>query len=81
MVIDRVSVPGWEGSCGPFKGQYAQPHVYARDVMSGSGNCVCGTDPRDKPHVPSPLAPPITERAMQWLIDKGIEVTSVQVVS
>lgn len=35
-------VPGWEGSVGPFPGQYGQPHVYARDVHSGAGNCVCG---------------------------------------
>lgn len=35
-------VPGWEGSIGPFPGQYGRPHVYARDVHSGAGNCVCG---------------------------------------
>lgn len=35
-------VPGWEGSVGPFPNQYSQPHVYARDVQSGAGNCVCG---------------------------------------
>ena len=34
--------PGWEGTVGPFKGQYGKPHVYARDVHSGAGNCVCG---------------------------------------
>lgn len=35
-------VPGYEGSVGPGPGQYGQPHVYARDVTSGAGNCVCG---------------------------------------
>lgn len=35
-------VPGWEGSSGPFPGQYGKSHVYARDVHSGAGNCVCG---------------------------------------
>lgn len=40
--MDGNSVPGWEGSIGPFPDQYTQSHVYARDVQSGSGNCVCG---------------------------------------
>lgn len=35
-------VPGWEGTTGPGPGQYGRPHVYARDVQSGAGNCVCG---------------------------------------
>lgn len=43
-------VPGWEGSVGPFPGQYAEPHVYARDVHSGAGNCVCGGAPGDRLH-------------------------------
>lgn len=34
--------PGFEGSIGPGPRQYKLPHVYARDVHSGSGNCVCG---------------------------------------
>lgn len=38
------NVPGYEGSQGPFRGQYGAPHVYARDVHSGAGNCVCGWD-------------------------------------
>jgi hypothetical protein len=44
-------IPGWEGSIGPFPGQYRQPHVYARDVHSGAGNCMCGTTPGDALHV------------------------------
>lgn len=37
-------IPGWEGTVGPFKSQYSKPHVYARDIQSGAGNCVCGWD-------------------------------------
>lgn len=44
-------VPGWEGTVGPFKGQYGKPHIYARDVHSGAGNCVCGGAPGDRLHV------------------------------
>lgn len=44
-------VPGWEGTVGPFPSQYAKPHVYARDVHSGSGNCVCGAQPGHRRHV------------------------------
>ncbi len=44
------NMPGWEGSVGPFPSQYGQPHVYARDVGSGAGNCVCGRDPRHQLH-------------------------------
>jgi hypothetical protein len=36
------NVPGYEGTVGPFPMAYGEPHVYARDVHSGSGNCVCG---------------------------------------
>jgi hypothetical protein len=39
---DRYVVPGFEGSLGPFKNEYGKPHVYARSIQSGSGNCVCG---------------------------------------
>lgn len=42
--------PGWEGSIGPFPKQYGKPHVYARDVHSGSGNCVCGLWPTHPRH-------------------------------
>lgn len=46
-----ASVPGWEGSVGPSPAQYDQPHVYARDVASGAGNCVCGRVLRNRLHV------------------------------
>jgi hypothetical protein len=39
----RNEIPGWEGSVGPFPRQYGKPHVYARDIHSGAGNCVCGS--------------------------------------
>lgn len=55
--MDMNKVPGWEGSQGPFAGQYGKPHVYARDVYSGAGNCVCGRQPEHKLHVPAPSAP------------------------
>lgn len=37
-----MSIPGWEGAVGPFTVDYDKSHVYARDVFSGAGNCVCG---------------------------------------
>lgn len=40
--MDYSSVPGWEGSQGPFPNEYARPHVYVRYVHSGAGNCTCG---------------------------------------
>lgn len=52
--------PGWEGSQGPFPGFYNQVHVYAREIHSGAGNCVCGSDvgdwihPQAAPGVPVP---------------------------
>lgn len=36
-------VPGFEGSLGPLTdAECCAPHVYARDITSGAGNCVCG---------------------------------------
>ena len=55
--MDMSLVPGWEGSQGPFPSQYNQPHVYARSVHSGAGNCVCGRQPEEAMHVPVPSAP------------------------
>lgn len=55
--MDLSKVLGWEGSQGPFKAQYSQPHVYARDVHSGAGNCVCGLWPEHARHVPTSFAP------------------------
>lgn len=50
MIMGRYPYPGYEGSVGPGRGEYNEPHVYARDVQSGAGNCVCGRGPRDPIH-------------------------------
>lgn len=49
--MDRYDTPGWEGSVGPFPDDYTKPHVYARDICSGAGNCVCGIGLPDEIHV------------------------------
>jgi hypothetical protein len=43
--------PGWEGAQGPFEDEYGEPHVYARDIHSGAGNCVCGAGLEDDLHL------------------------------
>lgn len=53
--------PGWEGSVGPFRAQYGQPHVYARDIHSGAGNCVCGHHPGHRLHVQIAPGVPVPE--------------------
>lgn len=54
-------VPGYEGSQGPFRSQYGQPHVYARDVHSGAGNCVCGWDLGHALHTEAAPGVPVPE--------------------
>jgi hypothetical protein len=54
-------VPGWEGAVGPFSGEHAKPHVYARDIHSGAGNCVCGSDLGNKLHVQAAPGVPVPE--------------------
>ena len=54
-------VPGWEGSIGPGPGQYGKPHVYARDVCSGAGNCVCGRDLGSSVHVQAAPGVPVPD--------------------
>jgi len=56
-----VEIPGYEGSIGPFPGQYGRPHVYARDVHSGAGNCVCGWDLAAPRHTQAAPGVPIPE--------------------
>jgi hypothetical protein len=69
LVAGAQPYPGHEGSIGPFEDDYARPHVYARDVMSGAGNCMCGADPDNALHVeyapgvPNPHAGPVEEAA------------------
>jgi 8-oxo-dGTP pyrophosphatase MutT (NUDIX family) len=43
--------PGYEGAQGPFEDEYSEPHVYARDIHSGAGNCVCGGGLGDSIHL------------------------------
>lgn len=55
-------VPGCEGSIGPFGDQeYCQPHVYARDVTSGAGNCVCGAALGDDLHTEAAPGVPVPD--------------------
>jgi hypothetical protein len=54
-------IPGWEGAIGPFSGQYRKPHVYARDIQSGAGNCVCGSDLPDWVHIQAAPGVPIPD--------------------
>jgi hypothetical protein len=56
-------IPGCEGSIGPFPNEYAEPHVYARDVTSGAGNCVCGCALGDELHVEAAPGVPVPEGA------------------
>lgn len=60
-----ASVPGWEGSVGPFPSEYTLPHVYARDIHSGAGNCVCGSGTDDPVHVQ--VAPGYDRRTARYL--------------
>lgn len=52
-------VPGSEGSVGPARGQFNKPHVYARDTLSGAGNCVCGWPLGDDRHTEAAPGIPI----------------------
>lgn len=57
----KQPVPGWEGGTGPFPKQYDMEHVYARDVHSGAGNCVCGRWLGHSKHVQAAPGVPIPE--------------------
>lgn len=61
MPSARNRVPGWEGSTGPGSAQYHLPHVYARDITSGAGNCVCAAALTDRRHVQAAPGVPIPE--------------------
>jgi hypothetical protein len=58
-------IPGWEGSVGPFKSQYTDPHVYARSIHSGAGNCVCGAALGDEIHVQAAPGVPVPDGMRQ----------------
>jgi len=57
----RNEIPGWEGTIGPAPGQYGDPHVYARDICSGAGNCVCGCALGQSVHVQAAPGIPIPD--------------------
>lgn len=59
--------PGWEGAVGPFPHEYGDPHVYARDIHSGAGNCVCGAGPDDGLHLQA--APGVERRTARAFED------------
>ncbi|WP_131831172.1 hypothetical protein [Frankia sp. CcI49] len=56
-------VPGFEGTVGPGPGAYGRPHVYARDVTSGAGNCVCGADLGSPRHTEAAPGVPVPDWA------------------
>ena len=58
----HVQVPGREGSIGPSPSQYGQPHVYARDITSGAGNCICSRDLGSPVHVQAAPGVPVPDR-------------------
>jgi hypothetical protein len=60
--VPETRIPGWEGTIGPFPHEYDSPHVYARSVNSGAGNCVCGRDVGDRLHVQAAPGVDIPER-------------------
>lgn len=61
--MDDTAVPGYCGSIGPFgAAEYCQPHVYARDVTSGAGNCVCGASLPDELHTEAAPGVPVPDR-------------------
>jgi hypothetical protein len=59
--MTTYEIPGQDGSLGPFRGQDDRPHVYARDIQSGAGNCVCGSDLPSALHTEAAPGVPIPE--------------------
>lgn len=59
---DTERVPGSEGGTGPFPSQYHLPHVYARSIQSGAGNCVCGRWLGHSKHVEAAPGVPVPVR-------------------
>ncbi len=61
-------VPGFEGSLGPLTdAERRAPHVYARDVCSGAGNCVCGAALPDDLHTEAAPGVPVPDRMREVL--------------
>jgi hypothetical protein len=58
------AVPGFEGSLGPLTdAERCAPHVYARDITSGAGNCVCGGGLGDEIHTEAAPGVPVPDSA------------------
>jgi hypothetical protein len=49
-LMDELPVPGMAGITGPFPYQYSGAHVYARDIHSIPGLCVCGAPLASRRH-------------------------------
>lgn len=57
-------VPGFEGSLGPLTdAKRCAPHVYARDITSGAGNCVCKAALGEDVHTAAAPGVPVPESA------------------
>jgi hypothetical protein len=62
--VTTPDVPGYCGSAGPIgSAEYRTPHVYARDVQSGAGNCVCGGALGDELHTEAAPGVPVPDSA------------------
>lgn len=77
----QPDVPGANGSQGPFEREYTLPHVYARDIHSGAGNCVCGAGMDDTLH--TEIAPGVEPRTADLVGsgDSGSSMTPGATVS
>lgn len=65
-------VPGFEGSLGPLTdAERRAPHVYARDITSGAGNCVCGGALGDELHTEAAPGVPVPDSARAVLKAAG----------
>jgi len=50
------------GVHGPLPSSYHKPHIYARDVHSGAGNCVCGRSLGHSRHVQAAPGVPVPDQ-------------------
>jgi hypothetical protein len=46
----KPSTAAQEGNIGPSPAQYGLPHLYARDITSATGNCICSRALNDRLH-------------------------------
>lgn len=65
-----IDYPGYAGSQGPFESEYSEPHVYARDIHSGAGNCVCGGGLGDPLHIQAAPGVDVPEHQRYAYIDQ-----------